>query len=178
MKNTLALLLVVTLTVSGCYGPFNLTRKVHHWNGEVGESKWTNEAVFLGLAILNVYTVAALADVVIFNSVEFWSGKNPINAKTTRSAARGEAVASVTYDPAVPSLRVIERMPERPERVLELRLIKEGVVALDATGRIIMYSRRVESRIVVTDNEAHVIRVYEPDEVARLAQPARVVAGR
>lgn len=178
MKKTLALLVILSMSSTACYGPFNLTRKLHKWNGEVGTSKWTNEAVFLGLAILNVYTVAALADVVVFNSVEFWSGKNPVTAKTTRSAARGQAVASITYDPSVPSLRIVEKLPERPERVLELRPIQEGVVALNGQGRIIMYSRKVEDRVVVTDNEAHVIRVYDADELARLAHPGGVVAGR
>lgn len=65
--------------VSGCYGPFNLTRQLHRWNGQVGD-KYVNELVFLALTILPlpVYGVAVLADMVIFNSIEFWTGRNPV----------------------------------------------------------------------------------------------------
>ena len=64
-------------TMTGCYGPFNLTRNVHHWNGEVG-GEWTNEGVFLVLVFFPVYSFASFLDAVIFNSVEFWTGDNLI----------------------------------------------------------------------------------------------------
>lgn len=118
-------------------------------------SRWTPEDSNLGLAILNVYTTAKLADGIVL-------------VPGSRSFQRGEAVVTVTYDPAVPSLRVLERRPERAERLLELRPIKEGVVGLNGQGRIILYSRRVGERVVVSDNEANIIRVYEADEIARL----------
>lgn len=73
------MLLVMSLLLSGCYGPFNLTRQLHRWNGQVGD-KYVNELVFLALTILPlpVYGVAVLADMVIFNSIEFWTGRNPV----------------------------------------------------------------------------------------------------
>lgn len=177
---TLALTLALLVpALSGCYGPFNLTRKVHKWNGQVAQSKWTNEFVFLGLAVLNVYTVSALADAVVFNTWEFWSGHNPVPAPSaTRAFTRGEAVATLTLDQLKPSIRLAQRWAEGPEQVLELRPIQEGVAGLDGTGRIVVYARFVEGRIVVTDNEAHFIRVYEPDEIARLGRPERLAAGR
>ena len=177
---TLALALALLVpALSGCYGPFNLTRKVHKWNGQVGQSKWTNEFVFLGLAVLNVYTVSALADAVVFNTWEFWSGHNPVPAPaTTRAFSSGEAVATLTFDRERPAIRLVQRWADGPERVLELRPIQEGLAGLDGAGRIVVYARFVEGRIVVTDNEAHFIRVYEQDEIARLGRPARFAAAR
>src|SRR5581483_10634004 len=93
MKRVTDLCLSVCVLLSGCYGGFNLTRKLHKWNGEVG-SKWTNEGVFLGLALLNVYTFSALGDLLIFNTVEFWSGKNPVNAGTLRLSRDGGSVVA------------------------------------------------------------------------------------
>ncbi len=80
--------LVCFLTVtSACYGPFNLTRNVYHWNSEVKGSsevneKWMKEIVFFGMLIIPVYMLSALADAFIFNAMQFWTGNNPI--KLTR----------------------------------------------------------------------------------------------
>ena len=73
------IVLAARLFMSGCYGPFNLTRQLHRWNGQVGD-KYVNELVFLALTILPlpVYGVAVLGDMIIFNSIEFWTGRNPV----------------------------------------------------------------------------------------------------
>jgi hypothetical protein len=72
------------LTVTtACYGPFNLTRSVYHWNSNIKGSsevneKWMKEFVFFGMIIIPVYMFSALLDAFIFNSIQFWSGNNPI----------------------------------------------------------------------------------------------------
>ena len=75
-----AILLLVTTSVmmSGCYGSFALTSKLHRWNGQVSNKKFVNELVFFGLCILPAYELACLGDALIFNSIEFWGGNNPI----------------------------------------------------------------------------------------------------
>lgn len=84
MKKTtskmLAILMIASATVSmtGCYGPFALTSKLHDWNGQVSQKKFVNELVFLGLCILPAYELCVLGDGLIFNSIEFWGGNNPI----------------------------------------------------------------------------------------------------
>ena len=67
--------------LSGCYGPFRLTTKLHQWNGNVSNKKFVNELVFLGLCILPAYELCCLGDVLIFNSIEFWGGQNPVAMK-------------------------------------------------------------------------------------------------
>ncbi len=62
--------------LSGCYGPFRLTTKLHQWNGNVSNKKFVNELVFLP-----AYGLCTLGDVLIFNSIEFWGGQNPITMK-------------------------------------------------------------------------------------------------
>lgn len=61
----------------GCYGPFALTKKLHAWNGTISD-KWINSLVFFGLAVVQAYTICLLGDGLIFNTVEFWSGSNPV----------------------------------------------------------------------------------------------------
>lgn len=67
-----------TVMMSGCFGSFSLTSKLHDWNGSVSNHKFVNELVFLGLCILPAYELCALGDVLVFNSIEFWGGSNPI----------------------------------------------------------------------------------------------------
>lgn len=70
--------LALALCSSGCFGSFNMTRKVHHWNDTVSGDKWIKELVFLAFVWVPVYGVAGLGDVGLFNTIEFWSGNNPI----------------------------------------------------------------------------------------------------
>lgn len=78
-----------TALAASCYGPFNATRSLYKWNGEVTDSKWGNEAVFLGLAILPVYGIFMLGDAIIFNSLEFWGAKNPVDPPTAAASGTG-----------------------------------------------------------------------------------------
>lgn len=73
------------LVSTGCFGSFQLTRKVYNWNKTVSPDKFVQELVFLGLNIVPVYGVASLADAVFANTVEFWTGTNPVaSARTLR----------------------------------------------------------------------------------------------
>ena len=62
---------------TSCIGSFTLTNKLLAWNRSVG-NKIVNELVFIGFWILPVYEVSALADILVINSIEFWSGSNPM----------------------------------------------------------------------------------------------------
>lgn len=73
------LLLASMLPLQSCIGSFSLTNKVLSWNHQVG-SKFVNELVFFAFWILPVYEVTSLADLFVINSIEFWSGNNPVEA--------------------------------------------------------------------------------------------------
>lgn len=67
--------------MTGCYGPFRLTSKLHNWNGQVSQKKFVNELLFLAMCIIPAYEICILGDGLIFNSIEWWGGKNPITMK-------------------------------------------------------------------------------------------------
>ncbi len=73
----LVLLLCGSFVTTSCVGSFTLTNKLLSWNRQVG-NKFVNELVFFAFWILPVYEVSALADVLVLNSIEFWSGSNPV----------------------------------------------------------------------------------------------------
>lgn len=72
-----ATLCVAMFSMSSCIGSFTLTSRLKGWNDHVG-NKFVNELVFLGFCILPVYEVCVLADALVINSIEFWSGNNPM----------------------------------------------------------------------------------------------------
>lgn len=79
---TIICALVIAVSMSSCIGSFNLTNKVLGWNKSIG-NKFVNELVFIAFWIVPVYEVTALADVLVVNSIEFWSGTNPVVASTS-----------------------------------------------------------------------------------------------
>ncbi|MBP6671657.1 MAG: DUF3332 family protein [Bacteroidetes bacterium] len=83
-KQVVIALLIATMALMsvGCYGSFNLTKKVYNWNGSLGD-KWVVELVFLAANIIPVYSIAGFIDVVILNSLEFWTGSNPVASSVT-----------------------------------------------------------------------------------------------
>ena len=85
-KRYLSVALIIALAGSmlstSCIGSFALTNKVLDWNKSIG-NKFVNEVVFFAFWILPVYEITALADALVLNSIEFWSGDNPM-AKSTK----------------------------------------------------------------------------------------------
>ncbi len=80
-KFYLTVALVLTLSTSmmmtSCIGSFSLTTKLLSWNKTIS-NKFVNELVFFALWFVPVYEVASVADLLVLNSIEFWSGENPV----------------------------------------------------------------------------------------------------
>lgn len=83
-KQVVIAMLIATMALMsvGCYGSFNLTKKVYNWNGSLG-NKWVVELVFLAAYVVPVYGIAGFIDAVILNSIEFWTGSNPVAANVS-----------------------------------------------------------------------------------------------
>ena len=73
------LLAAVMLFTSACIGPMNTTSRLKTWNREI-ENRWGGEVVFLLLQVPygGIYTLTFLSDILVFNSIEFWGGDNPV----------------------------------------------------------------------------------------------------
>ncbi|MDE6403728.1 MAG: DUF3332 domain-containing protein, partial [Muribaculaceae bacterium] len=89
-KKYLSVALVLTIAMStvcsSCIGSFTLTNKLLSWNNTI-DSKIVNALIFGALWIVPVYEVSAIADVLVLNSIEFWSGENPV--ASTRKVVEG-----------------------------------------------------------------------------------------
>jgi hypothetical protein len=125
---------------AGCFGGFNLTRKVWGFNNGVSSNKFVKWLVFLGLSIIPVYEICALlADPLIFNSVEFWTGSNPI---TVMNDGPRQVMARRTAQGV--QIQVTE--PGKAPRVFDVEVNDQGAVAREGTA--------VVSRVVSVDGDA------------------------
>ncbi|MDD2438282.1 MAG: DUF3332 domain-containing protein [Massilibacteroides sp.] len=87
--------LASSLLFTSCIGSFNLTNKLLDWNRSV-DTKFVNELVFIAFNIVPVYPIAVLADVLVINSIEFWTGDNPVaDVGTVKTIETNDGVYTV-----------------------------------------------------------------------------------
>lgn len=173
MKRAIAGMLAAGLLVSGCTGTFQLTRKVYNFHRSQTD-KWMDEILFLVVWLVPVYGLATLADGVIFNSIEFWTGNNPIQSaawaspEQRRTVRAGDQALVMTYVPKTDQIMLASAQDAGPTMVLERG--PDGVSAKDAQGQILFRSTATpDGGIAVYDQQARLVKAYSPDEVRRLA---------
>ncbi len=69
-------LMAGVMATSSCVGSFALFNKLAAWNKDATNSKILNEIIFL--VISPAYAVCGAADILVLNSIEFWTGDNPM----------------------------------------------------------------------------------------------------
>lgn len=129
----ITVLLTVVVATTACFGPFILTKKLYDWNASHTDP-WVQQGVFVVTGVLlPVYGIAFLADAVVFNAIEFWTGVNPLRSSVEADGRRiGEATVegeAVSVDLKVdeegePYLSVIHRVHGEVQRRFEV--VREG----------------------------------------------------
>lgn len=89
LKMAAAALICSSFMLSSCIGSFALHNRLLTWNQGIG-NKYINELVFLAFNIVPVYPVCYLADALVINSIEFWSGSNPMASIGDVKKVQGE----------------------------------------------------------------------------------------
>lgn len=72
-----AFILCSSILFNSCVGSFGLFNKLSSWNQSIG-NKFVNELVFIALNIVPAYEICYIADALVINSIEFWTGSNPM----------------------------------------------------------------------------------------------------
>ncbi len=172
-------LLALSFLFAGCYGPFRLTRKLHQWNGEVG-SKWANEVVFIVLVWTPVYGLATLGDALIFNSIEFWTGENPIDSAKadsrdakTKWIARGEAKARLTHVASASGEQfVIEQYKGgKKAESLHIQRVGNNTLAMNEKGDVLFSAESAsDGSVVIKDADGKPMAYRSASDIQRYAQ--------
>ncbi len=149
------LVVALLLTAFGCYGSFQLTTKVYKFNGGLG-GKWVNELGFLVMSVVPVYGVAVFIDAVILNTIEFWTGKNPMasnDAIQTFTMPDGKLVLNgkdKTYE--------FRQMINGQEQMVRIECSEGETVARDASGAVLARSvRSADGGVTIYDAHGNVV---------------------
>jgi hypothetical protein len=172
--------------LSGCFGSFGATHALYDWNKRVDDNKWLRWLVFLVFVILPVYSLFILADVLVLNTIEFFSGKNPIGST---ALGNGHVLrTSHTADPALVKHELLEHT--RVVDTLYMRLVSpDSVLVYDAQMRVIGQAhKRADGSVELRNAADHVISLHSRTDVENAqgqievgASPSRAVgafAGR
>jgi hypothetical protein len=129
----------VPIATGGCFGRFSLTRKVYDFNREIHKDKWIRWFAFLVMVIIPVYEIATLIDALIANSLEFWTGRNPISADSGQERWAFGPNGTVGSTRVLADGRLELSVWEKNGRLHELWLSREGdsLAARDAQGRLL-----------------------------------------
>lgn len=147
--------------LSGCYGPFRLTRKLHAFNGTVGPPM-VQEVVFVAFCIVPVYGGAAMIDAIVLNSIEFWTGRPAIAEVAT---ARDGSMVVVS---SVPDGRV---RIEHGNSTRWLVRTPDGVELRSETGRVVRAVRRTsDGGAKVVNGWGRTLLVLRADELRKAVE--------
>lgn len=64
------------MLTSSCVGSFSLFNRLANWNRQATNEKFLNELIFI--IISPAYAICGIADALVLNTIEFWSGSNPM----------------------------------------------------------------------------------------------------
>ncbi len=160
------------LGTTGCFGGFNLTGMLYDWNAGIS-SKWLRWLLFLAIGvILPVYGIAILVDAVVLNSIEFWTGSNPV----ARSEGSTRVASTRTSDPNVIRHELYEN--DRKIAVLYAEKVNDSEIRiLDADGRTLTTVRGTfDGGLEVRDDEDQQLATLDRDAVSRAAAAVRAGA--
>lgn len=158
---------------AGCYGPFQLTRKLYQWNAQAGD-KWPQEFMFLVLTWVPVYGVATLADAIVFNSIEFWTGNNPVESAPspkTKHVARHADSAALTYIPLSEGGDLFIKQFQQGKAAGSLHVQKRQsmAVGLDEDGHVLLSAQTLaDGSILVRDGHGKQMASYSADQVEQM----------
>lgn len=146
----LCFLLSGSILFSSCIGSFKLFNNLKEWNQGVSD-KFVNELIFLAFHIVPIYPIAYLADVLVLNSIEFWSGRNPVSSIGDQKEIKGEDGANYTVTTTADGYRIA----------------KEGEnVSLD-----LVYDKKDRTWNAVSGNERYELVQMNEDGTATLNLP-------
>src|SRR6185503_14010041 len=100
------------------------------------DDRWTDEIMFLVCVLVPVYGVATFADAIVFNSIEFWTGENPIEMSKTIKSGADQAV--MAYDPSTQRITVSSNDKDHP--VVQVAKVDGTVRVSDENGKLLYAS--------------------------------------
>lgn len=116
MTRKVVAVIALAMSLSGCMGRNALSGKALRFNLTTAEGRWTREGLFFGMIVIPVYPIFKLVDLLLFNSIEFWTGTNPLNGKSALVDLPTERLFELGLDNI--ELAQVERLDEHRANLL------------------------------------------------------------
>lgn len=170
MKKMLAVLVLAAFVTTGCTGSFNLTKKVNNFHRSQQPDKWKDELCFLVVALLPIYGLATFADAIVFNSVEFWTGENPVvlnqGDEKIKTVKKGNDTILLSYNTKTDEVAIVPQQNKMQN--LNLARFQDGSVAVkDSQGDLLYISKKnPNGDISVFDKDDKLVKNFSAEEVS------------
>ncbi|MGN1264073.1 MAG: DUF3332 domain-containing protein [Prevotella sp.] len=144
---TTACMVAAMMMMTSCIGSYSLFNKLLSWNKGLS-NKFVNELVFI--VISPAYMVAGAADALVLNTIEFWSGTNPI-------AKAGH----------------VEKVWGQDGRQYLVKTTKKGYEVTKPTGEIVIFehNEKEDSWSMIVNGEVQEIFRFTEDGKALVTLP-------
>jgi hypothetical protein len=158
MKRALvAVVLASTIAVNGCIGSFSLTNNLYKWNEKATDSKYVNSAILWVLGILPVYDITLFVDFVLFNTIEFYGGKNPVAFTSPQKTEKVVMSGGKTYKLTMgDNAMVVDRLDGTVA-------VREFAVRYDKSSSSFFMDDRYGTSTKVASIDQSTLKVYSPD---------------
>lgn len=171
------LMSVMTMSTA-CYGPFNLTKNVYHWNSNVKGSgqvndKWMKEIVFFGMLIVPAYMFSALLDTFIFNSMHFWTGESPIKASDLKGDGTKVTIlgdTTIRWTPSENGATVVYERQGVVERRATIVPSATGYRLVDEQGNLLSEAEHTaDGSVRLLNGDRQVMKKWSEEQLKAIA---------
>ncbi len=165
MKRFIVIAVMLCFFTTGCTGSFALTKKVYNWHRS-NPDKWGDEIGFLICTLLPIYGISTFADAIVFNSIEFWTGENPV--METVQVKDGKDEALLAFNPQDQQLRIASSTGQGDSTIIFER-VDNMVYAKDGDGQVLYITAlRPDGQFMVYDSNLELVKSFSPAEVEDL----------
>ncbi|RYE82709.1 MAG: DUF3332 family protein [Myxococcales bacterium] len=156
---------LAALSATGCFGGFNLTRKLYGFNASVS-NKFARWLVFLLLVIIPIYGLFIFIDVLLLNTIEFWTGSNPVSGK--RDIGDGHMLAFTILPERPDVVRVEHSRHGKVKRVIHARRHEDGITLLGPTLEPLARVRQTADGVAIERPDGAVLATLDEEAIERI----------
>ncbi len=163
----------MSLHATGCFGQFKLTQKIWNFNKNISGNKFVQWLMFLVLTIIPVYELGVFIDSIVVNSIEFWTGSNPVasadgsdnNTRIVKLSPTDTLRLSRDVETGVMRIELEREGHETMVRYFEP--LEDGMVVRDDAGTMLIQAQETaDGAVAVTDASGTTLTVHARDALA------------
>ncbi len=144
--------ILLTASLTGCIGQMATSGMVMKFNLSVVDNRYGRAGLYLLMS--PVYGLAATADLFIFNSIEFWTGTNPISGKSPAVADTPMNAIIKINNKLSKELRTAPiKLSSASVKQIDDNTLEMSVSYLDGSSQILRGEKEAEGVKFYLDNE-------------------------